>query len=304
MSFTMYFAGTQSNESEKLLGENNFKKLFSYYNDKSSMNRWFELYPNNKIFIDSGAFTAWTKNISIDVDTYIEFLNNHVDNICLAGQVDCIAGELNRKATMEEQYKASQDTWENYLYMYSKLKNPDCLLYTFHIGEDFKFLKQALSWKNDKGEHFKYMALGGTVGKPVKEKEEWFRKCWEIIKNSDNPDVKVHAFGMTSLKLLEKFPFSSADSTSWLMTGANGNIFTKYGTIPISNKLSKLPEHYSHLPKQCKEEVINEIQKIGYTVAELEDNYITRSNYNILYTMEWAKNHKPVYKKSIKKSLF
>lgn len=59
---------------------------------------------------------------------------------------------------------------------------------------------------------------------------------FSIIKKSNNPNVKVHGFGMTSLSLLPQFSFASVDSTSWIITAANGNIFSDYGIISLAEK--------------------------------------------------------------------
>ena len=300
----LYFAGTQCTEAEELVKQKALCRLYSYYNDQSAIAKRFEENVPGKFFIDSGAFTAWTRNAQIDVDKYIDFLNEHSDQITLAGQVDKIAGSIDKPATAEEQLEASKATWENYLYMYERLKKPQLLLYTFHIGESFDFLRQALEWRDKDGKPFEYMALGGTVGKPVKLKKEWFTQCWEIIKNSSNPNVHVHAFGMTSLKLLQNYPFTSADSTSWIMTGANGGILSKFGTVHVSESGKDDPTYYEHLPETERNIFINEVLKSGYTMEELRTNYRARVCYNMLYLYEFSKTCEPVYRKSRKKNLF
>lgn len=300
----IYFAGTQCAEAEVIVGEKALCRLFSYYNDRSKIKERFTLNTPGKLFIDSGAFTAWTRGVEIDVDEYIKFLNENNEYIHLAGQVDKIAGKIDKPATPQEQELASVLTWENYLYMRSKLKRPEMVLYTFHIGEDFKFLKQALDWRDENNQPFPYMALGGTVGKPVKQKQEWFQKCWDLIKNSSNPDVHVHAFGMTSVKLLESFPFTSADSTSWIMTGANGGIFSRFGTVHVSESGKNDPSYFEYLPETEKTVLLDEILKMGYSIEELQTNYRARVCYNMLYMYEYSKNCNPQYNKSIKRKLF
>lgn len=304
MAIDLYFAGSQCPESTELVEQGGYCRLYSYFNDMSNIRKRFESNPPGKLFIDSGAFTAWTKGVKLDVDEYIDFLNANSDKIYLAGQVDSIAGEINRSATLEEQTQASEDTWDNYLYMRSRLKNPDMVVYTFHIGEDFKYLKQALAWKDENGKGFPYMALGGTVGKPVADKIRWFRRVFDIIKSSDNPNVKVHAFGMTSLKVLTMFPFASADSTAWIMTGSNGGIMTQLGVIDISSQRKSDPNHYSHLDEQHIQYLRNLIEKFGYTLEELGEDYRARVCYNLKYLQYWSENihqYKPVPKR---KTLF
>lgn len=304
MSVDLYFAGSQCTESTNLIIKKSLCRLYSYYNDKSSIKKWIENNVSGKLFIDSGAFTAWTKGVTINVEEYVQYINNITEYLTLFGQVDTIAGTLDTVPTLKEQEEASIKTWENYLYMYTHLKEPDKCVYTFHIGENYKYLKQALEWKNSKGEHFKYMALGGTVGKPVQDKINWFKKVWTIIKSSSNPNVKVHAFGMTSFDVLKQFPFTSADSTSWIMTGSTGSIFTSYGNVLVSDQTLSNKLHFNYLHNDAKNVICKEVEKFNYTMKELASDYKARVCYNLLYMADWAKNCNPVYNNSKTHTLF
>lgn len=303
MPIDLYFAGSQCKEAEVLIEEKGMCRLYSYHSDKSNLRQRFERNPKGKLFIDSGAFTAWTKGVKINVDEYIEYLNTYKDYIYLAGQVDSIAGERTRLATFDEQCEAAKSTWENYLYMYEKLDRPSMLVYTFHIGENIKYLKQALEWKDNFGKPMEYLALGGTVGKPVPLKVEWYNTCWNIIKKSSNPNIKVHAFGMTSLPLLEQFPFYSADSTSWIMTGATGSVLTPIGSIVVSENFKNDPTYYGNLPLEHCELLVGTLTKYGYTLEQLATNYKCRVCYNLLYLYEWSFTRQIKYQ-NVKKSLF
>ena len=91
--------------------------------------------------------------------------------------------------------------------------------------------KNILEWVDENGEHIPYIGISPANDQPVKEKEKFIDKCFKIIAKSSNPNVCTHAFGMTSLYILERYPFTSADSTSWILNGANGSIMTKYGSV-------------------------------------------------------------------------
>lgn len=238
-------------EADNLIKSKNYNRLFSYLNDKKIIENYISFIRSNnsnlKLFIDSGAFTAWTQGNIINVDEYINWINVRNDCIYLYGQIDFIPGDIVKGATKEQVKEAAEKTWQNYLYMRPKMKNPNGLLYTFHVGEPYEYLKQALEWTDENNNHINYIALGGMVGKPMPVKESFLDTCFEIIKKSSNPNVKVHAFGMTSFSLLKKYPITSADSTSWIMTGANGSIMTDYGIIQVSDNKSNLSNHYSHL---------------------------------------------------------
>ena len=257
--------------------------LFNYIDGKRATDKYKEQIKPKKLFIDSGAFSAWTKGKEIDVDEYIAWINERADFIDLYGQVDVIPGDRIKGHTQGQVEEAAQATWENYLYMRPRMKKPEGLLYTFHVGEPYSYLEQALDWRDEEGNPFPYMALGGMVGKSMPIKRAFLDTCFRIIKNSSNPKVKVHAFGMTSFPLLEQYPIASADSTSWIMTGANGSIMTEVGIIAVSDQMARLPEHYSHLPKHHQETFNELISEFGFTLDELRGSRDNRIMFNARY---------------------
>ena len=288
--FDLYFAGSEA--FINLVFDYSVNLLMSYFyvKDKFDKINFRKDKFNRKIFIDSGAFTAWTKGKTINVDEYIKWINDRSDYIYLYGQIDFIPGDIIRGATEEEVKEAAEKTWQNYLYMRPKMKNPDGLLYTFHVGEPYEYLEQALEWMDENGNHIPYIALGGMVGKSKMVKELFLDNCFEIIKKSSNPNVKVHAFGMTSFDLLKQYSITSADSTSWIMTGANGGIKTDVGVINVSINKKDLPEHYSHLNGIYQENFNNSIKNYGFTLNELSTSYENRLKYHLKYMADKAKN--------------
>lgn len=150
------------------------------------------------IFLDSGAYSAFTKGIKIDIDEYIEFIKKHEKILTTYACLDVIG---NAKAT-----KINQE------YMESKGLNP---LPCFHYNEDWYYLKDMVI-------RYKYIALGGMV--PLSRNKNklisFLSKCFSIIGNK-----KVHGFGITNLDLLKTFPFYSVDSTSWLSGSKRNTIY-------------------------------------------------------------------------------
>ena len=283
MPVDIYFAGTQCKEAEDIIENNGFCRLQSYFNDQKHLSERFSRDVKGKLIVDSGAFTAWTKGVEIDVDEYITWLNKYKDHIYLAGQVDTIPGKpgngkANRAPTLIEVKEAAQKTYDNYWYMRERLDNPDMLLYTFHVGEPFEFLEKVLEHPN-----ISYIALGGMVGKNVPTKENFIQRCFEIIRNSKNPEVKVHAFGITTPNILEKFPFASGDSTGWIMVGASGQIYSKYGQLDLSKMNRHTEKSIFNLHPEAFNLVKQEVESFGYSLEELEEDYKARMCYNVLY---------------------
>lgn len=275
----LYLAGMEESCVDKI----DCNALFSYVDQgKIQFDKLKDFIKPGKLFIDSGAFSAWTKGAEINVDEYIHWLNVRSSQIHLCGQVDVIPGDRVHGASFKQVREAAEKTWENYLYMRKRLKNPNALLYTYHVGEPVEFLKQALEWKDENGNHIPYIAFGGMVGKPKKIRDLFLQHSFNIIKNSSNYNVKVHAFGMTDFDLLEKYPIHSADSTSWIMVGAMGGIMTDFGTITVSDNQKYDKNHYSHLPKKAIDTFNKSIKDFGFTLDDLAEHRDNRILFNAM----------------------
>lgn len=309
MAFDLYFAGSAEAEVNNFIFEQGCNHLYSQYNDRSQIAKWNELadaHPENttsKLFIDSGAYTVYTRQKTLDVDEYINYLNSMDKYLTIFAQVDKIPGVHGQPKTKEQVLEAPKLSWENYLYMREKVNSPDKLLPIFHRREDFSWLEQMLETTFD-SKHIPYIGIAATTDSSTKEKEAWFEKVFEVIRNSSNPNVKTHAFGMTSLKLLEKFPFTSADSTSWLMTAVTGGIMTKYGVICVSDRQYNNKDHIKHLSDTARKDIDEYIQSFGFTWEELAAEYKNRHKFNVLYLKQWCENYKYKGNHSHKRSLF
>lgn len=300
----LFLAGVPDNDvvMQGIIYDVEASLLFSHALNKADVDKYRNMI-QNKLFIDSGAFSAWTKGSTVDVDNYIDWINVRAESIDLYGQVDVIPGDIVKGATNKQVVEAAAATWDNYLYMRPKMIKPEGLLYTFHVGEPFNFLRHALSWKDENGNYIPYIALGGMVGKSMPIKRSFLDVCFKIIAESPNPNVKVHTFGMTSLDLLEKYPITSADSTSWIMTGANGNIITDVGIVGVSSKLTYKQNHYTHLQPEQIAKFEQNLQEFGFTLEELSFARNKRILYNARYLYSRVKALKNV-SRPIKKKLF
>lgn len=296
--FNLYFAGFGCKEADPTLMELDGLRLLSFLLDKPRVEIWRE--HNREIFLDSGAFSAHTKGAVIDVEQYIEFINERDDNLTCFAQLDTIPGEFGKPKTRQMMEEAAEKSWENYLYMYDKVKSPKKLLPIFHQGEDFRHLIRILEHEPK----VEYMGISPANDLSTQLKETWIAECFKIIKESSNPDIKTHAFGMTSLRLLEQFPFYSADSTSWLMTGKSGGIMSKFGTLVVSENLKKDKHHVVHKSKEFKDTLEEYVQQYGFTLDELSTDYKKRMLFNIHYLIDWANNYEYKPKKVMQRKLF
>lgn len=124
-----------------------------------------------------------------------------------------------------------------------------------------------------------------------------------FIHNSTNSDIKVHGFGLTDTKLLKKYPFTTVDSTRWLMVGGMGKIITDYGILCVSNEQQYSRKHFSQLPNETQIKLSEDINKFNTTLNELSESVVARKLFNLKYLHSWV-NKLPDTKYKVVKSLF
>src|SRR3990167_8304286 len=70
--------------------------------------------------LDSGAFSAWTRRGSIDIDAYIDFMKKHSDKFAACINLDVIPGRFGYTPSAEEIHSAASKGYENLKYIESK----------------------------------------------------------------------------------------------------------------------------------------------------------------------------------------
>lgn len=298
MGFNLYFAGGHAISTDDYLKERGANRLFNQLYERNGIGkRWIEHKKNNpnttsKLFVDSSAYSAHTKGAEVDIDAYIEYVNDNVGMFDCIAELDKIPGVFRQPKTREQLLEAPQISWDNYLYMRERMVEKDKLLPIFHMGEDFKWLNLMLETTFEGGKHIPYIGISPANDSTTKHKDKWMERVFEVIRNSSNPDVKTHAFGMTVTSQLERHPFYSADSTSVLLTGAMGNIMTSKGLVDLSQKNGGI-EAVRRLPKPVQVEIESIIEETGahFSLEQLVEDYKLRALFNVQYMLDWAENY-------------
>jgi len=224
-----------------------------------------------KIFIDSGAFTAFTKGTKVDLDAYIRYCHDNEDIIELISLLD----EINPK----DVNKAVETTLANMAEMERQgLKG---ILPTFHMGEPEWVLKYY-------AEKYPYISLGGMVGISVKQLMMWLDRMWSkyLTHEDGTPKIKVHGFGITSLPAMLRYPWYSVDSSTWVQWSAAGMILLpgRGVQLNVSNRSSFRKMKGQHLttvaPRQQKI-LEEEIRATGGDPDRLAQYYYSRWAFNI-----------------------
>ena len=175
-------------------------------------------YNKHSMFLDSGAFSMFTLGAEIDLDAYGQFIAERPDYIEVASNVDAIGA--GREA----------DSYANQKYLES-LKLPVAVCPVHHARDDDRWLVKYL----DQG--YDYIFLGGMVPESTPYLLGWLDHIWDkyLALPDGTARVKIHGFGLTTFELMDRYPWFSVDSTSWVQIGMFGNILW-----PVDGKIRTL----------------------------------------------------------------
>lgn len=222
----------------------------------------------HKVFIDSGAFSAFTKGTTIDLPAYCDFIKKnidiieHVDGTPLYSVLDGIGDP--------DQTGKNQEAMERL-----GVRPLPC----FHYGEPEKYLEWYIA-------HYDYITLGGMVPITTPQLYLWLDRIWEryLTDGSGRPRLKVHGFGLTTIGIMERYPWYSVDSSSWVQIAANGSLWIPdWGTIAVStNSPSRHDEdrHIDTLPFLQQEEIRGMIREKGFDLERVQKEYASRWAFN------------------------
>ena len=150
----------------------------------------------------------------------------------------------------------------------------------FHAGEDERYLEWYI-------QNYDYISLGGMVGSSTKQLMLWLDRVWDkyLVDGAGKPRLKVHGFGITSIPIMERYPWWSCDSSSWIQAGSFGSIVTpEFGPIAISDKSPQRHDagmHLSTLTPAEQDKVLEALERAGFTYERLSTVYQSRMAYNL-----------------------
>lgn len=245
-------------------------RLFSYFYHDNADSEEIKTYVDKgvNLFLDSGAFSAFTKDKIIDIEAYAEYVKAcpfyyPVANLDVIGDTG--------KASFDNMVKLRD------------LVGQERLMPVFHQSDDDEWLDKIL----DMG--FDYIALGGLVGSSWEKMSPWLNKTWARLVDKDGkPKLKVHGFGLTAIRALLAYPWYSVDSSSWMQSSIYGN-----GIFLVNKKLMGITfseqnpdrrdidsRHYECLPAAHKARIDALLDEIGVTAKQASEHWVPRSIIN------------------------
>lgn len=228
-----YFAGaTRVEEGFPELQHEVRKRLVSYHYQTDSLDEFYYVTERDKyelIILDSGAFSAWSKGVVIDIDKYAEYILKWVDKVSYVVNLDVIPAKPGVVPSPEEIERSASKGYENYWYLLKKGVPKDKLIHVYHQHEDPKWLNKMVH--EDKME---YIGLSPANDMTVKQKMKFLDSCMPYVTDSDGKAiVKFHGFAVTSYDLMKRYPWYSVDSSTWAVAGGRNAAF-----IPYKNKVT------------------------------------------------------------------
>lgn len=288
--------------------------------DRSGINTMLENIDRGivkSLFIDSGAYSIHSQGFekvskgrfsTIDefINEYIEYVNNLDDKIIAVAQVDHIPGVFKQAKKPEDYVESAKLSWDNFLYMYPKLKSPEKLIAVFHQGESFEHLQNMLDWRDENGKPLSYIGISPSNDRAVADKDIYLRDVYNFIAKSSNPGVHTHLFGYTSLPGLSKFPWFSCDSVSHRLRAAYNKMFTcDWDVISMSKTRIAKDKASQCFLDICDGDTLAKFAEYmkGYGVDNLEelcDSSALRTAIDICEVQRYVREH-PYVAESIKK---
>jgi hypothetical protein len=216
-----------------------------------------------KVFLDSGAFSAFTQGVEIDIGEYCDYIHENQDIILFPSVLDAIGD--------------AEGTWRNQEDMERRGVRP---LPCFHYGEPLDLLRHYVA-------NYEYITIGGMVPISTQQLKIWLDDIWRDVLCDElgRPRIKVHGFGLTSLPLMMRYPWYSVDSSTWVQWAANGMILipTRTGQLDVSNKSSrrKIPnQHLDSISLTETKAIEDEIRSFCVDPDRLREYYYSRWAWN------------------------
>lgn len=220
----IHFAGADSNQryNDLLHRAKAGNRLESFYSlGGKAPSEGFE-----RNLLDSGGFVARTKNIVISVKMYAEFINRW--NVKYAFNLD-----TNDVA----------ETLRNQEFLIKAC--PGCYIIPIYHMSDWLEGNDLLT--RFMAENHPYIAVGGVAG--GRKNADTQAMFYNHVFKHTRDKIKVHGLGITSRPMLQRYPWYSVDSTSWLSTARYGN------SISTDMHMTKMKAKKRHYLENTEEEV-------------------------------------------------
>jgi len=159
------------------------------------------------IMLDSGAYSAWRAGKEVDFKEYMRYLHYLIDKY---PDADFEYVNLDVIGDGEKSYK-------NWMTMRDNGLNP---MPVWHLTSSHSWLVKYLKLTDR-------VALSWFGQMPYRRRILSLDYLWtKYLTNDKNmATARVHGMGVADFRILQRYPWDTVDSTSWLLTAAMGDVF-------------------------------------------------------------------------------
>jgi hypothetical protein len=246
------------------------------------------------LIVDSGAYSAFMKGTTLDRDEYIDFVKQNINFFDYCVNLDVIGNG--------ERY------YENYLYMTSAGLDP---IPVWHVETDLRFLEAYLS-------EAEYIGIGVRGKNQTSENIAELDSIWEnyLTEGKGFPKAKFHLLGVSSAQTISKYPWYSADGTSWAKAAWKGSIVVprtlagiiRYDqtplTVPVTQRLLDKSGHLANRDPKEREYIYSQINSkiVQFNLDPDLSNATTRDTINLSFYLDMAESQ-PEYPWAYRRNL-
>jgi hypothetical protein len=157
-----------------------------------------------RVFGDSGAWSIFQSGKELTMDDYCKWLTEHKEELTCYANLDVI--------------NDGQASFDNWVELRKRGFNP---LPVYHASTSPQFLERYMA------EGATYLCIGAIAKMNTSYRVSNLDLIWSnhLVDKNGMPKVRVHGFGLTSLRIMVRYPWYSVDSTSWAYAARCGLLF-------------------------------------------------------------------------------
>jgi hypothetical protein len=247
---------------------------------------------DKSLMLDSGAYTGWKQGKEVKLDHLIKVYGRFIDKYGDAYKhiwlinLDKIPAAPGRNPTKDEIAEAIQISDENFKVLVNEFG--DRVLPVFHQGEDEARLTDIRAMA-------RYICVSPRNDLPEKARIEWSKEVHHLTAGNE-----THGLAATGNRMMNEVPWTSVDSAYWTYTAAMGSTFVyldgKFRVIRISDQhpeRKNMNQHFDTMAPPVKAAIVARIEKYGFTLEQLQSNFVYRKALSILEVIEFLKHFDP-----------
>lgn len=171
------------------------------------------------VILDSGAYTAFRKGKTINIDEYADFIKRHGHLFAGCFNLDSIGSGM-KESKDKSKDKDVITTAKQSFFNWMKLRKQGIdTIPIYHMGTNQVWLRKYL-------ERTDYIGIGAIANLNTSQRLMGLSALWKkyFVDKEGNPIVKVHGLGLTAIPMMVRYPWYSVDSFTPVISAVWGSI--------------------------------------------------------------------------------